>query len=160
MSERVTAALVRELLEYDALAGTFTWRSTTRSAGKQAGTRRSTGYIAISINNRTYYAHRLAWLYVHGAWPDPQIDHINRDKADNRIVNLRVVTSSQNHANRAVKTKSGFKGVYPTKSGKWQVLISVEGRSWHLGTFSDIEEAKARYLKAAQNHHGECACAS
>jgi hypothetical protein len=101
----ITAERLRQLLHYDPERGVFTWLSrpaerswNTRFAGTRAGTINGLGYVVIGILGRRYKAHRLAWLYVHGEWPGRELDHINCDKSDNRIANLRPATRSQNIA--------------------------------------------------------------
>jgi HNH endonuclease len=88
---KLTAERLRERLHYDAETGVFTRRvgSSNARAGDVAGSVHSTGYVRISIDGGKYTAHCLAWFYVHGVWPSDQIDHINRNRSDNRIANLR-----------------------------------------------------------------------
>jgi hypothetical protein len=88
---KLTAERLRKRLRYDAETGLFTRRvgSGHAHAGDMAGSVHSTGYVRICIDGGRYTAHRLAWLYVHGVWPSGQIDHINRNRSDNRIANLR-----------------------------------------------------------------------
>jgi hypothetical protein len=89
--DKLTAERLRERLHYDAETGVFTRRvgSGHAHAGDMAGSVHSTGYVRIGIDGGKYTAHCLAWLYVHGVWPSDQIDHINRNRSDNRIANLR-----------------------------------------------------------------------
>ena len=92
-------------------------------------------------------AHRLAWLYVHGVWPKDQIDHINHVKTDNRMVNLREVTRSENQKNRTlnVGSKSGVAGVrWRKQMGKWESNIRVNGKDLYLGCYASKEKAIAR----------------
>jgi hypothetical protein len=112
------------------------------------------------IRGRRFQAHRLAWLYVYGEWPNGAIDHINRDPGDNRISNLRLATPTQNNANRArpACNTSGVKGVsWIGKSRKWQAQITVHGRQKYLGRFSEKDLAVQAYRKAASAYFGEFA---
>jgi hypothetical protein len=99
----LTAERLREILGYDPETGLFTRlvRTGRIRAGEVAGTAHSRGYRSIVIDGRVYLSHRLAWLYVHGEWPPEQIDHINRNRADNRLVNLRAAKQSQNNVRAA-----------------------------------------------------------
>ena len=145
-----------EVLEYNPVTGQFVWRSD----GTYAGTKVK-GYIAIRVGLRRYYAHRLAWLYVKGVWPVSQIDHINRNKSDNRIANLRQATASQNQGNRTApcNNKSGIRGVRFDKArDKWYADIRKNGRTQFLGRYDTAEEATAVYSRAAQEQFGEFIC--
>src|SRR5215211_8204686 len=153
-------ARLRELLHYDPETGLFTWRVTrtgTARAGSLAGWRMSDGYIRISLGERSYLAHRLAWLYVTGEWPPGYLDHRDTDKDNNRWCNLRPATRSQNGANarRPSHNTSGFKGVTRHRGDrKWAAQIRVHGQIIHLGRFVDLEDARAAYVSAAQHHFG------
>ncbi len=100
----LTAERLRELLTYDPETGHFRWVFTKgcRAGGQIAGTVRRDGYLCIAVDGRKHKAHRLAWFYMHGRWPHPEIDHINRSKLDNRLCNLREATRVENNANRGV----------------------------------------------------------
>lgn len=147
------------VLSYSPQTGEFTWKvSTTNSvrAGCRAGRKHRDGYITIGIDNCDYLAHRLAWLYVHGKWPENEIDHINQIRHDNRICNLRNATRSENARNRGMQSnnKSGFKGVCWDKSrNRWAACIRVHGKTIHLGRFSDAAEAHAAYVAASLQIH-------
>lgn len=160
---KLTLARLKELLHYDPKTGQFTWlanRSRIAKIGAFAGTDHSDGYTVIGIAGRVYKAHRLAWFYVHGEWPSDQVDHINHDRKDNRIANLRLADNSKNQANsRARKTnKSGLKGVYWNKSiKKWHAQIYAQGRKRHLGFFKTPQAAHSAYSDAAVAFHGEYA---
>lgn len=152
----ITREDVAALLSYDERSGVFTWRK----SGSRAGKVQSRGYVQILIRGRAYYAHRLAWFYVHGEWPPSQIDHINCEKADNRIANLRLATRSQNQANRGVQPNntSGFKGVtWCGPRGKWRAEIKVNRRKVCLGSFERLEDAAVAYEHAAKRYFGEFA---
>lgn len=161
----IRADEVRALLNYDPENGSFTWvpaRKGTRGRGQEAGTVNSNGYVQICIGGRIHLAHRLAWLYVHGEYPPTglQIDHINGDRSDNRITNLRLATNGQNMANRRIQkhNTSGVKGVCWFKPyGKWRVRVKDNGRERHIGYFDRIEDAAAAYREAAAKYHGEFA---
>jgi hypothetical protein len=118
------------------------------------------GYLNIGLDYNVYRAHRLAWLYVHGSWPDGQIDHINGDKLDNRISNLRVATTSQNKQNmRKARSdsRSGLIGAtWYSKYGKWRAAIQVDGKKRHLGYFDTAEEAHKAFIEQKRLHHEFC----
>lgn len=143
----LTADVLRQLLDYDKDTGHFTWRAPLANRirpGDKAGQRDGHGYRQITVCNTAYLAHRLAWLYMAGAWPPDQIDHINGDRSDNRIANLRLATSSENGCNVRVRTnnKSGVTGVhwYP-RYEKWVAVIKSGGKAKNLGYFADKEDA-------------------
>ena len=112
----LTQAKLKELLDYNPDTGDFTnkaFRGLRAIPGEIAGNLNTRGYIDISIGRRKYKAHRLAWLYTYGTWPINNLDHINRSKIDNRIVNLRDVTQAQNGQNKTkhCNNSSGYTGV-------------------------------------------------
>lgn len=165
MSETLKPERLRELLDYDAETGRFVWRPRgekywdNRYAGKAAGRPHPDGYIAIKVDKRSYFAHRLAWLYVSGSWPADkiEIDHKNRNRSDNRITNLRLATPSQNRVNSWRRPNlSGVRGVRWLKgAAKWQALIWPKGKSKSLGLFDDIERARAARIAAMRQLYGE-----
>lgn len=164
---------LRQLLAYDQHTGCFTWKERDASlftgggqhtaehncrvwnakhAGAPAGAvDRSLGYLRLSVLDRKLWAHRAAWMVVHGETPKGQIDHINGDKLDNRIANLRVVTMTENRRNqrRPMNNNSGFVGVAWNPHNKnWNARIGVDGRTLHLGSFGRIEDAIAARKEA------------
>lgn len=161
----LTAELALSVLSYDPDTGALTWRYrpdavrgwNTRYAGKRAE-RNSGRYVRISIHKNDFLAHRLVWLMTHGSWPSNQIDHINNDGFDNRLVNLREANQSENPRNCKIRRSNtvGFKGV-SFHTGKWVAGIRIDGRRRHLGRFSTPEDAHAAYCKAATELHGEFA---
>jgi hypothetical protein len=122
----------------------------------------SNGYVKIRVEYRPYYAHRLAWFYMTKQWPDYDIDHINTIKTDNRFVNLREATRSQNVANRSFNknNKLGVKGVVKTKTGRFEARIRVNGKKQFLGTFKTVEAAASVYAAKAKEAFGEFARAA
>ena len=151
----LTAEYLRSILDYDQETGIFTWKvSTSRrvKTGDVAGSQNGDGYLRIRLHNRLFLAHRLAWLYHFGEWPEDQIDHINRNRSDNRIYNLREVTNKQNQQNAGKRSdnKSGHPGVSWYKPySKWRAQIMHNQKQIHLGYFSILEEAIAA-RKAAE----------
>jgi hypothetical protein len=147
---------VEKVLRYDSTSGKFFWkvqRGRCR-AGEEAGTP-SHGYSKIKVLNTLHYAHRLAWLLHYGEWPRFEIDHINMDRGDNRISNLREATHSQNQMNRKARGGAvGLKGVR-VKDGKYFSVINVNGRPTYLGQRPTPELCHEAYVEAAKKLHGE-----
>lgn len=139
------------LVNYNPHTGIFTRLNYKRLSkyGDRADTPHNKGYRQVSIENRAFLAHRLAWLYMTGKWPKNLIDHKDGVKDNNKWENLREATNSQNRHNSKVHRNniSGIKGVYKIK-GKYRVIIG-------LGTFDTLEEASNVYKKAAIKLHGE-----
>ncbi len=161
---------LKAMLAYDPATGDFVWKSrddvptwwNTKYAGNRAGSTDAYGYVVLRINARTFKAHRIAWFYVTGAMPDPniEIDHINGDRRDNSIANLRLADDLQNAANACVRrdNSSGVKGVsWHRRIHKWQAQINECGRRTSLGYFDNILAAQRAYQERAQIIHGEFA---
>lgn len=160
----LTASQLREILLYHPETGEFLWRRAKGNgvyAGDRAGTtniKSGMAYRYIQLNGKRFQAHRLAWLYVHGEWPLGLIDHVNGDGLDNRIVNLRPATASQNMANARLSNRnsSGEKGVsWNSRAKKWQAFIGVAGKNKNLGQFAVKADAIEAYRSAAQRYFGE-----
>lgn len=154
----ITQQQLKDHLSYDPETGIFTRAKNIAryKSGSILGTKHSTGYIVIRIENKLYKAHRLAWLYVYGNFPELRIDHINRNGFDNRLSNLRITTSKQNSENRSVakNNKSGHPGVdWSKKLKKWRARITVNYKGVHLGYFLEIDDAINAYKKAAACLH-------
>ena len=161
---RLTAERLRELMHYEPTTGVFRWRVqggrgiSRHRPGTVAGcTDRTSGYRQFLIDRYRYRAHRLAWLYVTGAWPHDQIDHINRDRSDNRFINLREATQEQNNWNAglSIHNTSGFKGVSKDRrSGRWEAHISLGNRKKFLGYFDRPEHAANAHRATAIRYRG------
>lgn len=156
----LTQARLKALVSYDPETGQFTSLVSRgpRQRGDVLGCKKR--YVCLTIDQRTYSAHRLAWLYVHRSWPSAMIDHINGDPFDNRLINLREADGSKNQANRRkmVGTVNTLKGAnFHRASGKWQAAVTVRGRFVYLGLFSTEEEAHAAYVAGAKKYFGEFA---
>jgi hypothetical protein len=142
---------LRSRVSYDPATGNFV-RMTRKGLKRDdllAGTITYAGYVSISFWGKKYQAHRLAWLFTYGNWPVDELDHINGNRSDNRIVNLREATSTENKRNRVAKVgSSAFKGVYWEKTKrKWVARIKIASRTRHIGCF-DKEEAAAKAYDA------------
>lgn len=131
-----------------------------RAVGSRVGSRRPDGRVCITFNGGRYLRSRLAWFYVYGRWPEREIDHVNCDYGDDRIVNLREATRSQNLMNTRVRSdnKSGYKGVvWNKKDRKWVASIVIEGKYRYLGGYEKPELAYGAYQNAARKYFGEFA---
>lgn len=157
----ITQDELKELLHYDHDTGVFTWIASSgrRSRiGGIAGSINGRGYINIGIKYVMYLAHRLVWVYVHGHEPPNEIDHINRIKNDNRLVNLRLATRSENMLNKGIMATntSGYKGVsFNSRDKKWIVMCLIDGKHHYIGRFDTAEEASSAYVEFAEKNHGE-----
>lgn len=163
MKRRPTIARLREVLAYDPETGRLTWRVAINSrapAGSEVSCRDKDGYIRLKLDGVYLRAHRVIWAMVKGRWPKIDIDHEDRDHANNRWLNLREANKTQNRANSKLlnTNTSGLKGVTWVKSRrKWQAQISVKRKHIHLGRFDTPEAAHAAYAAAAKKHFGEFA---
>lgn len=156
--QNITHEKLISLLCYDADSGALRWIRSSRNvkAGALAGTvKAKDGYRYICLGGRSYLMHRVIWLYIHGRWPVGVIDHINGNKLDNRIDNLRDVSQSMNCQNRVsprAGSASGLLGVCRFRD-KWAASIKINGKSKQIGVFSDPLQAHAAYLEYKRINH-------
>jgi hypothetical protein len=155
----LTAAELRELLDYDPNTGIFAWKTRLRN-GVQPGDRAGTtlnGRAVIRIRGRSYRAHRIAYCWMTGLWPQGYVDHRNGNIADNRWENLRAVTCAQNRANSRVQRSNrlGVKGVRYIERNGHPFMATFRHR--YLGCFATLDEAQAAYERAAEDHYGDFA---
>lgn len=162
----LSAHRLREILDYDRQTGVFTWKvmlAHRRKPGTIAGSL-THGYIEIGINNRSYRAHRLAWLHVHGEWPAGHIDHIDGNRLNNAIANLRDVTNQTNAQNRheisRSKLTSQYLGVTWNSANQcWLAQIRVNGKNRYVGQYATERDAHIAYLHSKSlNHDGADIC--
>ncbi|WP_082754737.1 HNH endonuclease signature motif containing protein [Variovorax sp. PAMC 28711] len=157
----LTAQQLKDLFSYDTETGLFTRLRDSNNqakAGDVAGSLTREGYLSICINRRAYLVHRLAWLYVHGEWPQHCIDHRDGVKSNNRIANLRDVPHAMNVHNRHKPNRqntSGFLGVVKQGERFWP-RINIKGKIRVFPSHATAEEAHAAYVELKRKHHEGC----
>lgn len=155
----LTPEQLKDYVTYDEKTGIFTRKKTVNrlnKAGDRIGHNHSEGYRCISIAGKIYFEHRLAWLYVHGSWPNGTIDHINRNRSDNRISNLREASYTENNHNKTISKNntSGCPGVYwSRRDNKHRVQITVNRKNIYIGTFESKDEAVAARKSAEDKYY-------
>lgn len=157
MTKELTQERARDLLRYDAETGIL-MRKLKSGRWKICGNKptHNDEYGQVNIDGRMYLTHRLIWLLLYGAWPENEIDHIDRDPMNNRINNLRIVTRTENMHNRNKQTNnsSGYPGVYFNKQrNKYMAHIKVNRKKIYLGLFNTAEEAFTAYILGKIEHH-------
>lgn len=158
-NKSLTQERLKELVQYDPETGIFinlSMPSRKRGIGSILGREDYDGCIMISVIEKSYPAHRLAWLYMTGSMPNGYIDHINHIKGDNRFVNLRDVSPKENSRNKALRptNTSGYHGISLDKlSDIWKVTIGVNGYVIDLGSFKNKNDAIIA-RKMAEYEHG------
>ena len=161
--EMITQIELFKILNYNPYTGLFIWIKSTGRRVKlyeKAGWLETQGYTCIKINRMIYKAHRLAWLYMTGEFPENEIDHINLNRNDNRFFNLRKATRSQNKMNVYVRkdSLSGIKGImFEKETQLWRARIQVRNKRLNLGRYKNINDAKKAYEEAAKKYFNEFA---
>lgn len=153
----ITPERLKEVLRYDPRTGFFRWVAHRYSwrVSAIAGCLDDYGYVIINIDNKNYKAHRLAWMYTYGFFPEKQIDHINGDKNDNRFDNIRLATRLENSHNQHdahCDSNSGIRGVGMKKGRtKYRVQISIDGKPREFSA-NTLSEAKTKYIELKKQH--------
>ena len=160
----ITLERLKERLSYDPETGEWRWKTARRKSliGQVITHKEGSGYIQFPVEGKNYRASRLAWFYMTGEWPKGLVDHIDRDKTNDRWNNLRIATRSENKANGKtyVNNKLGVKCVTKAKkcrSKPYRARINIDGKAFHLGYFATPDEANVAYLNAAKAGFGEFA---
>ncbi|MDH0157327.1 HNH endonuclease [Stutzerimonas stutzeri] len=149
-----------EIMHYSPETGVFTRRKKVNQMPTEAGSTDKQGYRRIHLLGKVYRAHRLAWFYLTGEWPSAEIDHINGDRSDNRISNLRQCTHQQNNHNQPIRrnNRSGVKGVHwDRRLQKWHAQVCLNFKVHHVGHFDDLSEAALAVMDQRKKLHGEFA---
>lgn len=174
MTQELTLDRARKVLDYDQSTGAMVWKTravtdfrdarawkswNARFSAKAAGHLNIQGYMLLCIDHKFYLSHRVAWLMVHGRWPENEIDHINGEPADNRLANLRTADHTRNMQNARVKktNKSGLKGAFTNQNGTFSSYVRADGKRKYLGRFVSAEEAHEAYKTASTQAFGEFA---
>lgn len=155
----LTQARLKELFSYDPETGVFLRIKPRKDKGHAVGSVTHYGYLSVMIDYKAYKVHRLAWLWEHGDFPISCIDHIDGDRLNNRIANLRQATHKQNNQNRRYaidRSSTGTLGVYKGYNGGFKTQISVDGKQIHLGRFKTLEAASEAYKTAKRQYHEFC----
>lgn len=156
----ITPARAADLLDYDPETGILRWKERAArciAVGDVAGAIKQDGYISVSIGRRSYPAHHIGWAIVNGEWPT-MLDHINGNKADNRIYNLRkcdvgLNTQNQRRAHKS-NLSSGILGVhFYARTGRWRATIWANGQNHFLGYHATADEAQRVYIEAKRRLH-------
>lgn len=157
-AERITKENINSIFRYE--SGHIYWRQSltgkNRVEGVEAGHINEDGYRVVETAGKAIGAHRIIWLMHHGAWPTGEIDHINGNRADNRIENLRDVVKRTNSENRRRATsgsKTGVLGVEELPSGRFRARIRSFGKIHDVGIFDSTESAHAAYVQAKRKMH-------
>ncbi len=160
---------LNSLFDYNPEDGVLRWKYQSsrgkdwnkQRAGKPAGSTKADGYMQVGFNGRVMYYHRIVWAMMSGECPDGSfIDHIDGDRSNNRISNLRLASISENNANAKIhkSNKSGIKGVsWAVKPQKWHAAIVFQKKSYFVGQFSKLEDAANAMRMAREKVHGEFA---
>lgn len=159
MKDLPTIESMKNELSYCPQTGEFLWivsKKGVKNPSRPAGCiSKALGYRLIGIQQQRLYAHRIAWAFVYGVWPTNQVDHINGNRSDNRICNLRAVTHAENQQNvHGRSNKFGYTGVDRNpKTGRYTARVVIDKVKYNLGQHDTPEQAHAAYLQAKQVRH-------
>jgi HNH endonuclease/AP2 domain len=159
----ITQQELKKHVSYNSETGIFTWKIHTwkNKIGRVAGSLNGHGYVLICIKQKSYSAHRLAFLYMTGQDPKNNVDHINLIKNDNRWINIRNATYAENRLNTGMRSTntSGYRGAYKNNiTGNYQARAYMNGKSMSLGTYKTAKEANEAYENYAKLIHGNFYC--
>ncbi|MCE0874158.1 MULTISPECIES: HNH endonuclease signature motif containing protein [Pseudomonas] len=146
---------LREEFTYDADSGVIRSLS-VRAMGRIEGAKSPNGYLKLRLDGVNLYAHRVAWALTHGVWPAHDIDHINGERDDNRLSNLRALRRHENLQNMRKRRPgaSGVRGItWDKQTQTWRAQLSAQGKRINIGRFKDKEMAEVAYLEAKRRHH-------
>lgn len=155
----IDVSYLRQVFAYSADTGSLIWRvskSPTAIVGSIAGTLGASGYRIVCVDGQFFRCHRIAFAMHHGHWPKAEIDHINRNRDDNRACNLRDCSRRENSLNRGLhaNNRSGFRGVsFDSKRSMWIASLKCNGKNIFLGRFATPEAASEAYRAAALLHN-------
>ena len=154
----LTQQQLKTQVHYNPRTGIFkrTVKTSKANIGDEITRKTNRGYIQFSVLGKLYSGHRLAWLYEHGKFPKNQIDHINHDRIDNRIDNLREATNAENHKNRTMQSNntSGYNGVYWREDRRrWYVSITIDQKTKHIGYFKAKDDAVSARKEAEKKYN-------
>ncbi len=153
-----TLLRIHELLRYDPETGKLFWRvanSRRIKVGSEAGSISKAGYRSLMIDGYRFLAHRVIFFMQNGEWPKQVIDHMDGDRLNNRLSNLRecsIQTNNENRRSLLSKNATGFLGVHPAGK-RFVAKIRVSGMQKHIGNFDTVEEAQSAYLAAKSKLH-------
>ncbi|GAB2471841.1 HNH endonuclease [Comamonas humi] len=157
MNARYPIEKLREKLAYDPETGLLTWieKAPGRSRSKSAGNPNGSGYIQICVDGTRFKAHRVAWAIHFGQWPSGQIDHINGNRSDNRLCNLRDVSPALNAQNRHVATSDSapMGTTFHKRDKRWIAQIYIDGKQTHIGSFDTADQAHEAYRQRKREMH-------
>lgn len=153
-----TQAELRERFDYESLIGHLVTKErgsgrSHRRAGKIAGHLRTDGYVHVQVGDHSYYAHCIIWCWMKGEWPTFEVDHEDLNRGNNKWLNLRAATSSQNAFARG--NENPDRGIEVLPNGKYRPRIGFQGSSLHLGCFNDIDQARSVRHQASKKLFGD-----
>lgn len=155
-NQKIELTYLRSVISYDEKTGKVFWKKLTSpriKIGNEAGSKYANGYTYLHLNNTVFMMHRIIWFYYYGEWPESEIDHINGERSDNRICNLRLVTRRQNMQNKKRNREGLPSGAWFNKEqNRWLSGFGAENKFFHLGSFDNQKDALQAYSNACINY--------